>query len=90
MSERLRRLRENRRLTTQAMSDATGIPKHTLESYMLKENAAQPGLDALKHLSGGLGVSLDWLIFGEGRSAGRTGSIAGGSATSSKNNFGRV
>ena len=48
------------------MSDATGIPKRTLESYMLKENAAQPGPDALRRLSFGLDISLDWLVCGEG------------------------
>lgn len=63
VSARLRELRENRRITTQIMSDATGIPKRTLESYMLRKNAALPGLEALKRLSVGLGVSLDWLVF---------------------------
>jgi hypothetical protein len=31
---------------------------------MLKENAALPGIEALKSLSLGLEVSLDWLVFG--------------------------
>lgn len=64
LASRLRGLRERNALTTQAMSDMTGIPKRTLESYMLKQNAPLPGLEALKRIALGLEISLDWLVFG--------------------------
>lgn len=64
ISARLRLLRSGNDLTTQQMSDMTGIPKRTLESYMLKNNASLPGIEPLKRLSLGLDVSLDWLVFG--------------------------
>lgn len=46
------------------MAERTGIPKRTLDKYMLRSNAILPGYDALISLSKGLGVSLDWLVFG--------------------------
>jgi len=64
LAARLRKIRQNRAITTQAMAEATGIPKRSLESYMLKQNAAAPGIEALSKLSVGLEVSLDWLVFG--------------------------
>lgn len=64
VSARLRDWRSSNGMTTQQMAEMTDIPKRTLESYMLKSNAALPGIDALKRLSLGLGVSLDWLVFG--------------------------
>ena len=46
------------------MAERTGIPKRTLDKYMLRTGANLPGFDALCALSKGLGVSLDWLVFG--------------------------
>lgn len=46
------------------MAERTGIPKRTLDKYMLREGASLPGFEALCALSKGLGVSLDWLVFG--------------------------
>lgn len=46
------------------MAERTGIPKRTLDKYMLRSSANLPGFDALLALSKGLGVSLDWLAFG--------------------------
>lgn len=43
------------------MADAVGMFRLTLESYMKRENAALPGLEALCQIARGLGVSLDWL-----------------------------
>lgn len=64
-SRRLRHLRNQNDWTVQEMSEMTGIPKRTLDKYMLKENAPQPGLDAIVRIASGLGVSLDWLLLGE-------------------------
>jgi transcriptional regulator with XRE-family HTH domain len=46
------------------MAERTGVPKRTLDKYMLRSDASLPGFDALCALSKGLGVSLDWLVFG--------------------------
>lgn len=64
ISDRLRLLKEKKGLTAQAMSDATGVSRRTLESYMRRENPPLPGLETLGQISKGLGVSLDWLVFG--------------------------
>ncbi|MCU0912419.1 MAG: helix-turn-helix domain-containing protein [Rhodobacteraceae bacterium] len=65
VSARLRALREENGWTVADMAERTGIPKRTLEKYMLRTGGSLPGLDALVSLSRGLGVSLDWLVFGE-------------------------
>lgn len=73
-AERLRTLREGQGLTVQEMADRTGVPKRSLEKYMLRTEANTPGLDALVKLSKGLSISLDWLEFGgnsTGQNAGR-------------------
>ena len=64
-SRRLRHLRNKNDWTVQDMSEMIGIPKRTLDKYMLKEDAPQPGLDAIVRIAKGLGVSLDWLLLGE-------------------------
>lgn len=64
LSSRLRELRERNNWTVADMAERTGIPKRTLDKYMLRQSASLPGFDALCSLSRGLGVSLDWLIFG--------------------------
>jgi len=46
------------------MAERTGIPKRSLDNYMLLSGASLPGFEALCLLSKGLGVSLDWLVFG--------------------------
>lgn len=61
---RLRDLRDRNGWTVADMAERTGIPKRTLDKYMLREGASLPGFDALCALSRGLGVSLDWLVFG--------------------------
>ena len=65
ISDRLRALRHRHGYTTQEMADMTGVSKRTLDSYMRREEPPLPGLDALKKMAEGLGVSLDWLVFGE-------------------------
>ena len=64
LAYRLRLLRDRRGWTVVDMAERTGIPKRTLDKYMLRSKANLPGFDALVALSKGLGVSLDWLVFG--------------------------
>ncbi|MCX7559116.1 helix-turn-helix transcriptional regulator [Sulfitobacter sp. F26204] len=64
LSYRLRSLRDKRQWTVADMAERTGIPKRTLDKYMLRNNPILPGYEALLSLSKGLGVSLDWLVFG--------------------------
>lgn len=64
VSFRLRGLRDRNGWTVADMAERTGIPKRTLDKYMLRSGASLPGFDALCSLSKGLGVSLDWLVFG--------------------------
>lgn len=64
LAGRLRALRERRGWTVVDMAERTGIPKRTLDKYMLRSGANLPGFDALLAMAKGLGVSLDWLAFG--------------------------
>lgn len=64
LAARLRALRERRGWTVVDMAERTGIPKRTLDKYMLRSGANLPGFDALLAMAKGLGVSLDWLAFG--------------------------
>lgn len=61
---RLRDLRDHNNWTVADMAERTGIPKRTLDKYILRQEASLPGFEALCALSKGLGVSLDWLVFG--------------------------
>lgn len=71
VSDRLRGLRDRNGWTVADMAERTGIPKRTLDKYMLRQGASLPGFEALLALCKGLGVSLDWLVFGaEGASKG--------------------
>lgn len=64
LASRLRSLRERRGWTVVDMAERTGIPKRTLDKYMLRSGANLPGFEALLAMAKGLGVSLDWLAFG--------------------------
>lgn len=64
LAARLRELRQRRGWTVAEMAERTGLPKRTLDKYMLRTDAILPGFDALLALAKGLGVSLDWLAFG--------------------------
>ncbi len=61
-SARLRLLKDERGLTAQDMADQTGVPKRTLEKYMLKSGAASPGIDAIKAICKAFEASSDWLL----------------------------
>lgn len=65
ISDRLRQLKEQNGWTAQDMADRIGMSRRTLESYMRRENAPLPGLDALKQIALGTRVSLDWLVLGD-------------------------
>jgi transcriptional regulator with XRE-family HTH domain len=69
VASRLRELRDGTGLTVADMAERTGLPKRTLDKYMLRSNPSLPGFDALIALSKGLGVSLDWLVLGKEFSA---------------------
>lgn len=71
LSARLRNLRDTNGWTVADMAERTGIPKRTMDKYMLRTSASLPGFDALCSLSAGLGVSLDWLVFGAERAGQR-------------------
>lgn len=80
LADRLRSLRRRNGWTVAEMSEPTGIPKKTLEKYMLRERASLPGLEALVALSKGLGVPLDWLVFGDEQVSRHTELLAGRAA----------
>lgn len=65
ISLRLRQLKDQNGWTAQEMADLIGMSRRTLESYMRRENAPLPGVDALRSIAKGTGVSLDWLILGD-------------------------
>ena len=50
---RLRKLRDQSGWTVADMAERTGIPKRTLDKYMLRTGASLPGFDALCSLSKG-------------------------------------
>ncbi|MDA7427907.1 helix-turn-helix transcriptional regulator [Primorskyibacter aestuariivivens] len=59
---RLRALQEHYGLTIQEMADRCSLPKRSLENYMKRTNPQRPGLDALRGIADGMGVSIDWLV----------------------------
>lgn len=61
---RLRQLRDQNNWTVAEMAERTGIPKQTLDKYLLRTGASLPSFEGLIALSRGLGVSLDWLVLG--------------------------
>ncbi|PKP70250.1 MAG: hypothetical protein CVT82_07015 [Alphaproteobacteria bacterium HGW-Alphaproteobacteria-4] len=73
---RLRELQSRNNWTVADMAERTGIPKRTLDKYLLRNGASLPGFDALCSMATGLGVSLDWLVFGAGQPGERTVLIA--------------
>lgn len=63
-SERLRSLQAGNNWTVQDLADKTGISKRTLDKYLLKTGASQPGIDVVVKIAEALGVSLDWIVLG--------------------------
>ncbi len=64
LAYRLRDLQEHTNWSVADMAERTGIPKRSFEKYLLRDGASLPGFEALCQMSKGLGVSLDWLVFG--------------------------
>lgn len=64
VAARLRYLQDQNNWTVADIAERTGLPKRTLDKYLLRQGASLPGFEALCQLSKGLGVSLDWLVFG--------------------------
>jgi transcriptional regulator with XRE-family HTH domain len=67
---RLVEARKQRGLTQQTLADEVGV--HVSQERRYEAGASQPTLEVLAGLAVVLGVSLDWLVFGEeGRSRDR-------------------
>lgn len=62
---RLRQVKDQNGWTAGQMAEMIGISRRTLESYMRRENAPLPGVEALRQIALGLRVSLDWLVLGD-------------------------
>ena len=60
---RLVEARKQRGLTQQALADEVGV--HVSQERRYEAGASAPTLDVLANLAVVLGVSLDWLVFGE-------------------------
>lgn len=65
IASRLRQVKDQNGWTAGEMADRIGMSRRSLESYMRKENAPLPGVDALKQIALGLRISLDWLVLGD-------------------------
>lgn len=86
-SYRLRQLCEGNGWTVADMAERTGIPKRTLDKYMLRTGASVPGFDALVEMSKGLGISLDYLVFGAEQTSQRDALLAYKAADTAIRNF---
>jgi len=63
LASRLKKARENKKLTQVSVADKTGINNKTLSGY---ENAvSEPDYDSLKALASLYDVSIDWLLGNE-------------------------
>lgn len=65
IAARLRQVKDQNGWTVAEMAKMIGMSRRTLESYMRRENAPLPGVEALKQIALGLRVSLDWLVLGD-------------------------
>ncbi len=64
IATRLRSVLETKGLSIKEASDLVGIPYRTLQNYLLDER--EPNTKALAALRTHLGISMDWLLTGEG------------------------
>jgi transcriptional regulator with XRE-family HTH domain len=62
-ASRVLEARKQRGLTQQALADEVGV--HVSQERRYEAGASAPTLDVLANLAVALGVSLDWLVFGE-------------------------
>ncbi len=64
ISERLRSVLDAKGLSIKQAADIIGIPYRTLQNYLLDER--EPNAKAMSALRTHLGISVDWLLTGEG------------------------
>lgn len=64
IKERLRQVMDLKRLTIKELAECSGMPYRSLQNYLRGER--EPNNDALLVLRTHLGISLDWLLTGEG------------------------
>lgn len=64
ISERLRSVLDAKGLSIKQAADTIGIPYRTLQNYLLDER--EPNAKAMSALRTHLGISVDWLLTGEG------------------------
>ncbi len=63
-SKRLRAVLDQRGLSIKDAADLCGIPYRTLQNYLLDER--DPNAKSLVAISTKLGISIDWLLTGDG------------------------
>ena len=68
IATRLRSVLDKKGLSIKEASDLVGIPYRTLQNYLLDER--EPNAKALSAIRTHLGISVDWLLTGEGSMAG--------------------
>jgi len=64
ISARLRSVIDDRGLSIKEASEVVGIPYRTLQNYLLGER--EPNAKAMAAIRTHLGISLDWLLTGDG------------------------
>lgn len=64
IAARLRSVLDKKGLSIKEASDLVGIPYRTLQNYLLDER--EPNAKALSAIRTHLGISVDWLLTGEG------------------------
>ncbi|MGY2155746.1 helix-turn-helix domain-containing protein [Pseudomonas tolaasii] len=64
IAARLRSVIDNRGMSIKEASEVVGIPYRTLQNYLLGER--EPNAKAMAAIRTHLGISLDWLLTGEG------------------------
>lgn len=64
IAARLRSVIDDRGMSIREASDVVGIPYRTLQNYLLGER--EPNAKAMAAIRTHLGISLDWLLTGEG------------------------
>ena len=68
IAARLRSVLDKKGLSIKEASDLVGIPYRTLQNYLLDER--EPNAKALSAIRTHLGISVDWLLTGEGSMTG--------------------
>ncbi|NNB04301.1 helix-turn-helix domain-containing protein [Pseudomonas fragi] len=68
IATRLRSVLDKKSLSIKEASDLVGIPYRTLQNYLLDER--EPNAKALSAIRTHLGISVDWLLTGEGSMTG--------------------